>query len=100
MNRHRVVKHKLYCAADDSTESVELAARTWSMGGSGLVTYDSTGLVGKRIFVYWEGVYTDETAQQKSVNLWGSGLVPYECFVVKFLGPNHIPCVIYLWRQH
>lgn len=60
------------------------------MGKTEQVRRNSTGLVGKRLYVYLEGGYTDREAQKRAEELFGkeNTKIPYEVFVVKYLGPH------------
>lgn len=79
-------RHKVYYVEDESTEVVDLTKRDWVCEASG--PWDLQGLVGKRLYVYWEGTYDEnEMDQKRSEEKFGKGnsKVPFEAFVVKFI---------------
>lgn len=75
LTKDGITKHKVMYVKDESTETIELANRTWSIGKTNQL------LVCKRIYVYKSA---DSDAQKKAAD----AKVPYEAFVFKFLGPN------------
>lgn len=79
-------KHKVYYVEDESTEVIDLSKRDWVVESTG--PWDSQGLVGKRLYVYWDGSYTENDADQKRAEAKfgvGKTKIPFEAFVVKFI---------------
>ncbi len=81
--------HKVYYVADESTEILNLAKREWVREGPGTEPWDRNGLVGKRLYVYWDGEYADDQGddQRRAEEKFGKGKtkVPFEAFVVQFI---------------
>lgn len=71
--------HKVYYVADESTEIIDLSTREWQRDGPGTDKWDRSGLVGKRIVVFWEGEYEDTVVKEPPSR------IPFEAFVVRYL---------------
>lgn len=82
--------HKIFYVEDESMETVDLSVRSWAHGNKEEVPWNSSGLVGKRLYVYWEGEYVEDDVQKRAEEKFKSKKtkVPYEAYVVKFLGPH------------
>ncbi len=82
--------HKIFYVEDESMETMDLSKRSWAHGSNDEVPWNNSGLVGKRLYVYWDGEYTEDDVQKKAEEKFGTKKtkVPYEAFVVKFLGPH------------
>lgn len=72
-------KHKIFYVVDQSTEVIDLTTRHWMRNGPGCEDWDTSGLVGRRVVVLWEGVYDGE-AEDTPLRP-----IPYEAFVVKYI---------------
>lgn len=85
-----IAKYKVFYFEDSKTGTVVLSKGTWKMDRAEQSPWNVKEHLGKRLYVYWEGEYGDEKVQQKAEDLFGEGntKVPFEAFVVKFLGPN------------
>lgn len=63
--------HMLLYMVDQCVEILELRYREWQMLPRGQESWNSAGMVCKRIFVWWTGEYNSAEDQAKAAQLFG-----------------------------
>lgn len=81
-------QHMLLYMSDHCVELLELKYREWELLARGKEPWNSSGMVGRRIYVWWPGEYEEEDKQEIAVELFGEGntKVAYEAYILSFLG--------------
>lgn len=80
--------HMLLYMVDHCVEVLELKYRDWQLLPRGKEPWNSSGMVGKRIYVWWPGEYETDEAQTQAEELFGEGKtkVAYEAYVLNYIG--------------
>lgn len=81
-------QHILLYMVDHCVETLDLRYREWSILPRGKEPWNSTGMVGKRVFVWWPGEYDEKDVQVLAESLFGDRdtKVAYEAYVINFIG--------------
>lgn len=81
-------QHMVVYLSDHCVETVMLKYRDWNLIAREDEPWIREGMVGKRLYVFWEGEYTDQDAQKRAEKLFGeeSTKVPYEAYVISYEG--------------
>lgn len=81
-------QHMLLYMVDHCVEVLELKYREWELLARGKEPWNSTGMVGKRVYVWWPGEYDSDEAQRLAEDLFGEGntKVAYEAYVLNYIG--------------
>lgn len=81
-------QHMLLYMSDHCVEILELKYREWELLARGKEPWNSSGMVGRRIYVWWPGEYEEEDKQEIALKLFGEGKskVAYEAYILSFLG--------------
>lgn len=88
-------QHIVIYMVDHCVEVLELRYREWSLLEKGEEPWNSGGLVGKRLVVWWVGSYDDDEVQAKAEELFGDRevRVPFECYVLNYVGESRYKIV-------
>lgn len=80
-------QHILLYMVDHCVETLDLRYREWELLPRGKEPWNSTGMVGKRIFVWWPGEYSEKETQDLASELFGDEpKVAYEAYVLSYTG--------------
>lgn len=81
-------QHMLLYMTDHCVEVLELKYREWELLARGKEPWNSSGMVGRRIYVWWPGEYEEEDKQEIAEALFGEGKtkVAYEAYILGFIG--------------
>lgn len=80
-------EHQIVYMVDHCIETLDLKYREWTLLPREKEPWISTGMVGKRLFVFWDGEYDDEKSQRIARKAFGeSTRVPYEAYVLSYVG--------------
>lgn len=82
-------QHMVLYMVDHCVEMLELKYREWQLLDRGKEPWNSDGMVGKRVFVWWPGEYNSADSQRRAERLFGDETqvkVAYEAYVLEYLG--------------
>lgn len=81
-------QHMLLYMSDHCVEILELRYREWELLARGKEPWNSSGMVGRRIYVWWPGDYDEEDKQKIAEEMFGEGRtkVAYEAYILTFIG--------------
>lgn len=80
-------EHQIVYMVDHCVETLDLRYREWSLLPREKEPWISTGMVGKRLYVFWDGSYDDEESQAIAADKFGERTkVPYEAYVLSYIG--------------
>lgn len=81
-------EHLVVYLSDHCIETVTLKYREWNLVPREDEPWIRQGMVGKRLYVFWEAEYTDDDkAQQRALKIFGEQTkVPYEAYVISYEG--------------
>lgn len=80
-------EHQVVYLSDQCVETMELKYREWNLLSRDDEPWISQGMLGKRLYIYWEGEYESPGDQVKAKELFGDDVkVPYEAYVLSYEG--------------
>lgn len=80
-------EHQVVYMADHCVETLDLRYREWSLVPRDKEPWITTGMIGKRLYVFWNGVYDDSRSQEMAVEVFGENTrIPYEAYVLDYVG--------------
>lgn len=80
-------EHQVVYLSDQCVETMELKYREWNLLAREDEPWITQGMLGKRLYVYWEGEYQSEKDQEKAKEIFGEETkVAYEAFVLSYEG--------------
>lgn len=80
-------EHQIVYMVDHCIETLNLKYREWNLLPREKEPWISTGMVGKRLYVFWTGEYDDEKSQVIARKVFGDDTkVPYEAYVLSYVG--------------
>lgn len=80
-------EHQVVYLSDQCVETMELKYREWNLLSRDDEPWISQGMLGKRLYVYWEGEYASPEDQLKAKEIFGDDVkVPYEAYVLSYEG--------------
>eukprot|EP00177_Eucheuma_denticulatum_P003529 GFKZ01006378.1.p1 GENE.GFKZ01006378.1~~GFKZ01006378.1.p1 ORF type:complete len:727 (-),score=164.86 GFKZ01006378.1:1262-3442(-) len=80
-------EHQVVYLSDQCVETMELKYREWNLLAREDEPWITQGMLGKRLYVYWDGEYALEKDQQKAKEIFGEETkVAYEAYVLSYEG--------------